>query len=430
MLLLAFSGNALGQSLGDYRSVATGDWKALSSWQYYNGSAWVNPSGTSPQGYPGQYVGTGVVLIQAAHTISIDNTGISTQPMGTITISGSLFLTGINTGSTGTDFIFNTQTIIVTPLLGTITFIDKVNLKLPTNATLQVIKDVTLNPDYYGLIGDCNHNQDIYIGNSAYAYCNGGGSTALTFDEVMSGGGTLNAIATSNSPICQGSTINLSGSYTGATGIGLAYSWSITNPNSIVTTTSTQNPTVSNAISGTYTITLICSTTYNSYTYSNSETISVIVNALPDNTMSSGFSGGSFCTGSQATLTFDAVDTNGAPPYTLSYTDGMTTFSQIIPTNAATAFNVSATTSTGYTLNSITNANGCVNLSPTNKTANVTFRPTPTATVSGTTAVCLGATSPNITFTNPQSAGITINYTINGGEIGRASCRERVSSPV
>jgi len=154
-------------------------------------------------------------------------------------------------------------------------------------------------------------------------------------------------------------------------------------------------------------------------TYMNSngctKTATITVNELPDNTVSAGFSGGSFCTGSQATLTFDAVDTNGAPPYTLSYTDGTTTFSQIIATNAATAFNVSATTSTGYTLNSITNANGCVNLSPTNKTASVTFRPTPTATIGGTTTVCVGAISPNITFTNPQTAGITITYTINGG---------------
>ena len=151
------------------------------------------------------------------------------------------------------------------------------------------------------------------------------------------------------------------------------------------------------------------------------KTATITVNALPDNTSSSGFSGGSFCTGSQATLTFDAVDTNGAPPYTLSYTDGTTTFSQNIPTNAATTFNVSATTSTGYTLNSITNANGCVNLSPSNKTASVTFRPTPTATVVGTTAVCVGATSPNITFTNPQTAGISVSYTINGGAIQTVS---------
>lgn len=280
LLLLAFSGNTVfGQTIGDYRSNvnATGSWTIAGSWEYYNGSTWV-----AATNYPGQIAGSYAVLIQAGDEINIGTSGITTQTMGTLTISGSLVLTGINTGSIGTDFVFNTQTIIVTPLLGTIAFIDKVNLKLPTNATLQVIKDTSLNPYYYGLVGNCNHNQDVYIGNNVYAYCNGGGATALTFDVVMNDGGTLNAIAMSNSPICQGDTIHLSGSFTGATGTGLAYSWSITNPDGTVTTSSTQNPTITNAISGTYMVTLACSTTYNSNAYSNSETISVLVNALPN----------------------------------------------------------------------------------------------------------------------------------------------------
>ncbi|HEX9152129.1 MAG TPA: hypothetical protein VF842_08605, partial [Flavobacterium sp.] len=271
-----------GQTLGDYRSkVASGTWTSLSSWEYFNGSSWVQPTGISPQGYPGQFTGTGAVLIQTGNSITIGTGGIATKPMGTVTVTGSLVLTGVNNGGVGTDFVFDTQTIIVTKSVGTITFIDKVNFKLPANATLQVFNDLTVNPDYYGLIGDCNHNQDIYIGLSAYAYCNGGGTTGLTFGEVMTGGGTLNAIITSNSPVCKGSQINLFGSFTGAAGTGLTYTWSIKDPNNNSTTVSTPNVTLSNAIAGTYTVTLTCATTYSSNGYSNSETISVIVNALP-----------------------------------------------------------------------------------------------------------------------------------------------------
>ncbi len=266
-----------GQTVGDYRSNVntTGTWDNSSSWEYYNGSSWVPATN-----YPGQIAGTYAILIQVGDFITMGVPGITTQTMGTLTINGSLVLTGIGTGSIGTNFVFNTQTIIVTPLLGTIKFIDKVNLKLPTNATLQVTTDTTPDPDYFGLIGDCNHNQDIYIGTNVYAYCNGGGTTGLTFIEVMNGGGTLNAIASSNIP-CVGDTINLFGNYTGVQGATIAYSWSITNPSGGITTTTTRNPTVSNAVSGTYTATLTCSTTYNGNPYSNTETIYVIVNSKP-----------------------------------------------------------------------------------------------------------------------------------------------------
>jgi hypothetical protein len=265
----------LSQSVGDYRSnTSSGSWTSLSSWQYYNGSSWINATN-----YPGQVSGSYSVLIQSGDIISIDNSGITTQQMGVFTISGSLVLTGVNTGSTGTDFSFNTQSIIVTPFSGTITFNNKTNLILPSNSSLQVVSSIT--PFYKGLTGDCSHNQEIIISSNVYAYCNGGGSTTLTFDQVMSGGGTLSAVATSNSPVCQGSQINLFGSYTGVQGTTVTYGWSIQDPNNIVTTTSTQNPIVANAIAGTYIATLSCTTTYNGNSYSNSRTISISVTSVP-----------------------------------------------------------------------------------------------------------------------------------------------------
>ena len=44
----------------------------------------------------------------------------------------------------------------------------------------------------------------------------------------------------------------------------------------------------------------------------------------------------------------------------------------------------------------------------------VVVRPTPTATISGTTTVCINAGSPNITFTNPRALAETVTYDING----------------
>lgn len=266
------------QTLGDYRSVNPGGpWTNLSSWQYYNGSSWV-----TAVTYPGQNpTGTGNILIQSGHSITIGTTGINTGTIGSITITGNLTLTGINTGGTGTDYVFNTPLITVTPLQGTITFINKVNLKLPGNAVLSVTSDTTPNPDYYGLIGDCNHNQDIYIGTSVYAYCNGAGETGLTFDDVMNGGGTLDARPSSNTPVCEGSQINLFGTYSGTAGTTVTYSWVIVAPGGGNTSSSLQNPTIPNAIAGTYSITLTCSTIFKGNTYSNNETIVVLVNPRP-----------------------------------------------------------------------------------------------------------------------------------------------------
>jgi hypothetical protein len=48
-------------------------------------------------------------------------------------------------------------------------------------------------------------------------------------------------------------------------------------------------------------------------------------------------------------------------------------------------------------------------------TATVVVRPTPVPTISGTTAVCQNAASPNVTFTNPQALPVTVTYNINGG---------------
>jgi hypothetical protein len=49
--------------------------------------------------------------------------------------------------------------------------------------------------------------------------------------------------------------------------------------------------------------------------------------------------------------------------------------------------------------------------------ARVTVRPTPLASVDGTTTVCQGGTDPMVTFTNPMELPVTVTYNINGGSL-------------
>jgi hypothetical protein len=59
------------QSVGDYRSVVSGNWSTLASWQRLNAlpSTWGTP--TSAQGYPGQYATTNLT-VQTTHDMVLD----------------------------------------------------------------------------------------------------------------------------------------------------------------------------------------------------------------------------------------------------------------------------------------------------------------------------------------------------------------------
>ncbi|PKB16500.1 hypothetical protein [Flavobacterium sp. 5] len=279
LFVCLFGNTVFGQSVGDYRSKATGNWTSLSSWEYYNGSSWITPTAT--QGYPGEKSGTGAVLIQTGHIITINAT-ITTFPFGTLTITGRLVLQG-DTSSGGMDFYLTTQAIIVTPSSGFMEFNDKVNLRLPSNSSLQVTSGGLDNGS------GCSANQIIYIGATAYSKCNGGGSTLPNFSDLMNSGGTLNPIVTSNSPVCINNTVNLLGSFSGVSGTttsggatsGVNYSWSIVAPDASTQTSSLQNYSFTASQIGSYSVTLTCTTYFNTTLFSNAKIVTVIVSALP-----------------------------------------------------------------------------------------------------------------------------------------------------
>jgi len=335
VVMLLFSGVTFSQTVGDYRSAGSGNWIALSSWQYYNGTTWVTPSGTTPQGYPGQFTVTGTVLIQTSHTITL-SAAITTVSFGTLTITGILNLNGDNSPG-GIDFTLVTQSIIVTPSAGFIGFNQKANLRMPANASLQV-KSGGLDD-----FNPCTANQIIYIGVNAYAKCNGGGSLP-DFTEVMTYGGTLNVTPTSNSPVCQNSSINLSGSYSGIAGnttspasiAGVNYSWSVVAPDASTLTSSSQNYSFTANLNGNYFATLTSTTYFGAALFTNSKTITIIVNpVIGTNTISAAQT---ICSGIPAGLT-GTTPTGGNSVYTYLWESSST--------SAISGFGTATGTSTG-----------------------------------------------------------------------------------
>jgi hypothetical protein len=155
-------------------------------------------------------------------------------------------------------------------------------------------------------------------------------------------------------------------------------------------------------------------TYYASQTTTNCESVTrlavtITVNPLPNNAAEGtpGFSGSTICFGETGTLTFDALTSGFVAPYTIEYTDGVTTWSQLIASASATTFNaaVNPTSTTNYTLVSITNGNNCVRTSGFgDDAARITVRPLPLdKTVSAqVSAVCYN-TGTNIQVLSSES---------------------------
>ena len=264
---------AFGQSVGDYRSVANGTWTTLASWQYYNGTTWVRPSGSSPQGYPGQFAGTGTVTIRNTNTITLTTsiTNLFTKLIIGDGTSSGVFAVGADIAN------FNTLDIILNPT-GNMNFTGQNELKLPANSGIKINAPSQITTTGKGT---CTNNTAIYIGGVKFGVCKGAGNAQYTFDELTTFGGTLFSAPSSNTPVCRGNSINLTGGYSGPTPTSITYLWSIKAPDNTVTTSSTKNLSLTALQIGNYQATLTCDALYDERTYSNSETITVTVHALP-----------------------------------------------------------------------------------------------------------------------------------------------------
>ena len=110
----------------------------------------------------------------------------------------------------------------------------------------------------------------------------------------------------------------------------------------------------------------------------------------------------------------------GTPPYTFTYNiNGGAPLTASTLSNSSSAVLLVPTTTPGtftYNLTGVVDVNNTVCSGSPTGSATITVNDLPTATISGTTSVCLNATSPQITFTGANAtAPYTFFYSINGG---------------
>jgi hypothetical protein len=199
--------------------------------------------------------------------------------------------------------------------------------------------------------------------------------------------------ASSNSPVCQGGTLNLSAT----TVAGATYSW--TGPNGF--TSSTQNPVINNATltaAGTYSMTA----TLNGCT-STASTTDVVVNSLPVSTFTN-----------DPTLAIINYNTIFYP--TLTGVNYAWTFDQGTP-SSSTAENPAVQWSTGGNYDvtlTVTDNNGCT--STTQQVVTVSSCTPGQPSSDFTWSIASPLTNQTVSFT-PTTTGATYDWSFTGGSI-------------
>lgn len=301
ILSLFFISTLNAQSVGDYRSVASGNWTNVSIWQVYNGVSWVAASS-----YPGQLAGTNDVSIQGGFSVSI-----STNVPNTI----NSLTVGDGTGGVDNFYVANTsslQTQLITIADGgLVAWTSNVEFTISSGAAFIIQTGGTLSNS-----NPCSSAKRLIIGSTIYSTCNGGAGSDYSFDDLETEGGSISVSPTSNGPICEGETLNLFSNPSGAGSSSATFSWSGTGPLGYSFSSSVENPTIANLAAGTYTFTITITDTYgNSHT--NSVDVTVNTSALiVDQPVSQ-----TICPNGNTSFDITAVGTN---TYQWQYFDGTT----------------------------------------------------------------------------------------------------------
>lgn len=378
------------------------------NWNFGNSNTSTSQNPTHTYTTPGNYTVTYSLITDIGCLSDTASQVVAINPLPTATISGNA-TTCINapqplvtfTGANGTaPFTFTYSINGGAPQTVTTTSTSNIaTVAAPTTA---------LGPFVYSLIsvsesgtGNCNQNQT------------GSVTVTINTNPTATIEGTLAVCKDAPSP-----SVTFTGSagnppYTFSYNIngGASQTISTTGSNSVVTLV------VPTSTAGTFTYNLTGVVDINNTVCSGSPTVSatITVNPLPTATITGT---ATVCLNSTSpAISFTGA--NGTAPYTFSYTINGGP-AQTITTTSGNSVQLNAPTTVAgiyvYELVSVVDASSTACSQNQSGTVTITVFPTPSATITGTTAVCLNATSPVVTFTGADgNAPYTFTYSINGG---------------
>jgi len=373
---------AFSQSSYSSKNNYTGPWESPASWS----PTWTVPQTSSLNGF--NITINGYITINGS--LSFSGTASNLIINDTLVIKGNLLL------ENNTQITINDNGILI--IRGNITINNQA--ALISNGYLIVSGDISIGSSpLQGLFTSNDNPVKIFIGGNIFpieitdnypnfpvlnctaptttpylnSMCSHGNMTDIISDPINSffQYTCKTANVKRNNSVCVSNTINLTSSS------GATYIWS--GPNGF--TSNLQNPNIPNAtpaMAGIYTITVIAAPGC-----IDTDTINLIVTALPPTPTITAGGPTIFCAGGNVTLTSSAGST-------------------YLWSNGATTQSINVTTSGSYTVR-VTDANGCLSAASAATVVKVNALPvTPTITAGGPTAFCAGG---SVTLTS--SAGST-----------------------
>jgi hypothetical protein len=218
--------------------------------------------------------------------------------------------------------------------------------------------------------------------------CSTAKTKVITVDTLPN----VQPIVATQSAVCAGGTTNYTASLSDATTSNGTHTWS--SSNTADATVNSSAGVVTGVKAGSVTISYAFKNTYGCTT---TVTTPITINALP--TVASITGTTAVCVGSMTTL---ADATTGG-----TWSSANNTYATVDATGDVTGV-AKGTEAISYT---VKDTNSCTTI----KTSTVTVNPLPTASISGTTAVCQNTTAPSVTFTGANAtAPYTFTYTLNG----------------